>query len=446
MANVEVYNGESTPKTASFTSLSVTFSNPQLTIYNGSGATIGSGANSCANNSVCQLTPSTTPLTLTFFTSPFPFTWSSTESLSFLLDIHLDTVIQPDLTVNLAAPDGVTISQLPIPSSGAPISGLGELTGTIQSIIPAVNSLNLDGFTLQTASGRTFTIDVNNSTSYNDFPRSACSTGAYSCLAPQQIVKVALSLPPGGAPLLASEVDYVQPAGLTVVEGNIIGLRFLGGSTIMEIIPQQGSATANTLPDGQMVTVTVPPTGVTYAIDSGSFTLPSGLSFTVASDLMVGQQVSVVVVPGSVATASGSSSSTSVVAPAATTFTTNSITLEPSQITGSVNGAFPINVSGLSFVLSTYPNYFVPPAATSSAPPVPVSVNLTVQATPATIFTNLTPDSISGLSVGEVVSVKGWLFPYPAIPLDCIGVGGCAPIGEIAAEAVVGRPGPTPLF
>lgn len=192
--------------------------------------------------------------------------------------------------------------------------------------------------------------------------------------------------------------------------------------------------------------MTVPLTGVTYAVDSGSFTLPSGLSFTQAADLMVGQQVSVVVVPGSLTTTSGSNSSTSIVGPAATTFSTNNITLEPSQITAVVSAWAPVSTSALTFTLNTYPNYFVPPSATAGAPPNLSPINIDVQATAATTFMNLTPDSISGVAVGDVVSVEGWLFPYGAVPQICKADAGCAPLGEIAVETVVGRPGPTPLF
>jgi len=437
--------------------MSVTFSNPQLTIFNGSGSTIGSGANACTSNTVCQLTPSASPLTLAFSAAPFPITIGAAP-VAFKLDIHLNTVIQADLTLNLAASSGVTVSQLATPPSGAPISGLGNLIGTVQSVNSVTCALSpscpssFDDFTLQTGDGRTFTIDVNSSTTY-DYPGSVCSNDSFSCLAAGQIVRVRVSLQTGGS-LLASSVTYVQPAGQTVVEGNILGLSFPAtypsGNAVMELIPQQGPpppSTASALPPfGQPVSVTVPPAGVTYAIDSGSFILPNGLSFTQAADLMVGQQVSVVVVPGSVTTASGSTSSTSIPGPAATTFTTNSITLEPSQLTGMVNGVFPIDASALSFVVSTFPNYFVPPPAASGAPPTPAPINITVQATSATTFANLTPDSISGLAAGDVVSIRGWLFPYGAIPLVCKGVGGCAPVGVIAAEAVVGRPGPTPLF
>jgi hypothetical protein len=435
--------GSASVPEGTYTGMSLTFAtNPQLTIFNGSGATIGSGASACANNTVCNLTPTTTPLTLTFSSAPFPVALTASTPLGFKLDIHLNTVIQPDLTVNLAAANGVTVSQLPPPNvAGGPISLLGHLMGTVQSV-------GTNQFALQSGDGRTFSIGVNSSTAYS-YPSSVCSADNFSCLATGQIVKVEVNLLAGGT-LLASQVSYVQPAGQMVVQGNIIRLSTSGGNTLIDLILQKGPPpppTAIVLPPfGQRATVTVPPVGVTYAVDSDSFTLPSGLIFASTSNLMVGQQVSVVVAPGSVTTASNAPSSTAVVGPAATTFAASSITLEPSQITGSVSGWAPINVGGLSFTLSTYPNYFVPPAATAAAPPVPAPVNLTIQATSATTFTNLTPDSISGLVVGDVVSVKGWLFPYGAIPQICQAGLGCAPIGEIAAEAVVGRPGPTPLF
>ena len=244
--------------------------------------------------------------------------------------------------------------------------------------------------------------------------------------------------------MLASEIDYVQPAGQTVVEGNIIRLNSSGGNMLMDLILQQGPATPtpNILPFGQRVTVTVPPNGVTYAVDSGNFMIPSGLSFASSGDLLVGQEVSVVV-QGSVTTTGGPGSSSPWAGPAAITFTTNSITLEPSQITGSVTG---IDASMLMFGFNTNPNYFVPPSTTASAPPTLSPFNLTVQVTAGTTFTNFTPDSISGLAVNDVVSIQGWAFLAPSNNNLCQPGGGCAVYPAIAAEAVVGRPGPTPLF
>jgi hypothetical protein len=425
-----------------YTGLSVTFSgNSQLTIYNGSGAAIGS----CANNSVCQLTPVPAPLTLAFpstgasSTAPFPIDLSVNSPVAFKLDIHLDKVIQPDLSVNLGATNGVTLSQLPTPPSGTS-TPLGRLTGTIQAVSSTASP---NEFALQTGNGWNFTIDVGSNTTYRDFPSSACSTETFSCLAAQQIVKVKVSLQTNGT-LLASEVKYLQPAGQTMVEGNIIRLSTSNGNTLMDMIVQQGppTPTPNVLPFGQRVTVTVPPTGVTYAIDSGSFTLPSGLSFADSGDLVVGQEVSVVVVPGSITNTGGSGGPTSWTGPAATTFTTNSITLEPSQITGSVAA---IDASNLNFQLSTFANYFVLPSATASTPPIPAPVNIVVQTTSGTTFTNFTPDSISGLAVNNVVSVEGWLFLTPPLNNVCTVVT-CGTDLTIAAETVVNRPGPTPFF
>lgn len=435
--------GNASVAAGSYNGLDVTFSNPQLTIYNGTGSTIGSGANACANNTVCELQPSGTLSVTLNSNPPFPVTLTASSPLAFILDIHLDTVIQPDLSVNLGVTNGVTISQLPSPPSGQPVPHLGHLTGTIESIN---TSTTPNGFTLQSGDGRTFTIDVNSSTTYANFPSSSsCTTSAetFSCLATQQVVKVEMSEQTDGT-LLASEVDFVQLASQTAVEGNIIRLRTSGGNTQMDLIIQNGPSAPSTLPMGHRVTVTVPTSGVTYAIDSDNFTLPSGLSlsdFASASDLVVGQDVTVVI-QGSVTPASGSGSWTPWSGPGPATFTTNSITLEPSQITGSVGT---VDVSAMSFTFGTFPNFFVPPSSSTASGPPWSPFNITVLTTSATAFTNLTPDTISGLAANDVVSVQGWLFLSPTQP-TCTAGPWCPPATMVAAEAVEGRPGPTPLF
>lgn len=128
------------------------------------------------------------------------------------------------------------------------------MIGTVQ----AVSSTAIPNeFILQTGDGWTFTIEVGSNTTYSNFPSSACSTETFSCLAPQQIVKVELSLQSGGT-LLASIVEYLQAAGQMVVEGNVIRLSTSGGNTLMDLIVQQGPPTSgtNAMPFGQRVTVT----------------------------------------------------------------------------------------------------------------------------------------------------------------------------------------------
>ena len=404
--------------TGTYTSLNLTFSNPQLTIFNGTGAAIGS----CATNTVCQLTPTTTPLTLTFSSSPFPVTVAVDTPLAFKLDIHLNTIIQPDMTVNLAATNGVSIEQLPPAPASGPVAVLGNLIGTIQG-------LGTNQFTLQSGDGRSLTIGVNSNTDYN-FP--SCAAGNFSCLATGQIVEVGVSLQQGGT-VLATSVSYRQPAGQQVVEGNIIGLSTSSGNTIMQLILQKRPPTASALPIGQRAAVTVPSTGVTFSVDSNGFTIPGVLTFGAASDLMVGQEVQVVVM-GTVTTATGSGTSTTgPLGPApAISFTANSVALEPSQITGTVAT---VNLGGLSFSINTFPNFFLPPGPVA-APPTFAPVPITVATTTQTNFQNFTPDTIQGISVGGVVSVGGWLFSTPT----------GATLSTIAAKEVLGRPGPIPLF
>jgi hypothetical protein len=303
-------------------------------------------------------------------------------------------------------------------------------------------------------------------------------------LATGQAVNVTVSLQSDGS-LLGTEVDYVQLPTQQTVEGNIIGLSTSSGNTILDLIIQQQPAAANAsvLPVGQHAAVTVPSTGVTYGVDSDGFTLPSGLSFASAADLQVGQNVLVVVQgtvtqstssgtsgssgsgtsgpsgsgtsgssgssssgPGGSGTSGSSGSSSSgpggsgpsnptgpaPVGPPNMSFTASSVTLEPSQITGTVAS---VTASSLSFTLSTMPVFFVPPSPSASpgATPALAPVTITVQTTGATTYSNFTPDSIAGLAANDVVSVHGWVFSTST------GV-------TVAADSVLNRPGPTPLF
>jgi hypothetical protein len=435
--------GSANVAAGTYTSLSLTFSNPQLTIYNASDSAITS---SCAIGTVCQLTPTTTPLTLTFSSAPFPVTAAVNSPLALMLDIHLNRIIQPDLTVDLAATNGVTLSQLPSPATGQPISALGRLIGTVQSV-------GTNQFTLQTPDGRTFTVDVNSSTTYN-IPSSAlcpisgtvscnlaCPADTFSCVAVGEVVKVTVSLQSDGT-LLASEVDYVQSAGQQVVEGTIVGLSLSGGNTIMDLILQVEplNSMSSTLPQGAHASVTVPSSGVTYAVDWGSFTPPSDSNLgPFAGGLLVGQEV-LVVVQGSVTTASGSGTSSTEgsnpVGPAPISFTTNSITLEPTQITGQISN---INASALNFNPITFPSFFIPTEYPWGTPTLS-SAEITVDTTAQTMYEGLSQDNFSGLAVNDLVSVEGWLFPYSGPIPAIVCVNPCPVATTMAAKAVWGRP------
>jgi len=256
-------------------------------------------------------------------------------------------------------------------------------------------------FSLQTRFGRTFTIDVNSSTTYANFPSSVCAASAFSCLASGQVVTVQVANVQTDGTLLAAEVSYIQAAAQQVVEGSILGLSTSNGSTVMTLLLHWSPPGDLSLPFGGMASVAVPSTA-TFSVDSDNFTIPAGLSFASASDLLVGQEVQVDVVAGSLSN-SGSSAHW---APPSVSFTTNSVELEPSQITGTVTA---VNSSASSFTITTFPNFFAPWFNPNWTP-----TQITVQTTSQTTYQGLSPDSFSGLTADSVVSGLGWLFSTPS--------------------------------
>ena len=374
-----------------YNSLTLTFANPTLVIFNASDQSI---ASTCALNTVCQLTPSIddNSSTLTFSSEPFPVTVAENTPLGFLVDFHLNNVIQSDLSVNLGVANGVTIKQLP--PSGPP--QFGFVYGTVQSV-------GSSQFSLQTRDRRTFTIDVNSSTTYDNFPSSVCATSAFSCLAPGQIVKVQVASVQTDGTLLAAEVSYIQASGQQVVEGNIIGLSTANGSTVMTLLLHWCPPNDGGLPFGGMASVTVSSTA-TFSVDSDNFTIPAGLSFASASDLLVGQDVQVDVVAGSLSNSGSSGHWT----PPSVSFTTDSVELEPSQITGMVTTT---DSSEASFAITTFPNFFAP-WFNQNWNWMPTQI--TVQTTSQTTYQGLSPDSFSGVTDNTVVSGFGWLFSTPS--------------------------------
>jgi predicted component of type VI protein secretion system len=419
--------GSTNVAAGTYDSLTLTFANPQLTIYNGTGAAMGS----CANNTVCQLTPTTTPLTLSFSSVPFPLTVTANQPVALQLDIHLNKIIQSDLSVNLAATNAVSVSELPSFPAGHPSSGLGRLVGTVQS-------LGTNQFTLQTPWGRTLTIDVNSSTTYN-IPANAICGGlcnvacqGFGCLIVGDILKVRVSLQSDGS-LLASEVDYIEGPGQQIYEGTIASLNTSGSNTTMNLILQNAgdSSTASSAPSlGGYASVTVPTTGVTYSVDAGSFTMPSVQTmgtFTSAGNLLAGQEVTVTP-NGSVSTSTSSGSNWGL---PTLTFTASSITLEPSQITGQITS---VDASTSSFQISPMVNYFMPYLGISPGSWNPVA--LSVYATSQTTYEGLSQDSFSGLAVNNFVSVQGWLFPFTGASPTCVP---CAvTYGVVVTETVRG--------
>jgi len=340
--------------------------------------------------------------------SPFPITVTQNAPFGFLVDFHLNNVIQSDLSVNLGTANGITVSQVSTPLAPAPTgpSPFGYLTGTIKS----VNSTQSQ-FSLQNAFGSTVTVDANSSTKYLNFPTSACSTSNFACIAAGQNVQVEVASIESDGSVLAAEVSDIQANGQQPLVGDVLGVSNTNGNTIVQLL-LHSSPNGSSQPTTAYVTV---PASTAFSIDAGVFTLPAGVVFAGPSDLVLGQDVMVDVVAGTLSSPTSGASGLSSVS-----FTTDRMTLEASQFTSKITATS----SGNSTFTIVGPSY-----CTTGSCPAPSQV--LVETTSQTTYQGFTPDDFSGLTVNGAVSVQGWLFSTPT---------GSTP-STMVAQTVIARSG-----
>ncbi len=379
-----------------YNSLSLSFADPKLVMVNTSNQAL---ATSCALGTVCQFTPTIdNTATVTLSGAPFPVTVAANSPLGFLVDFHLNAIIQQDLSVNLGAANGVTVTQFRAMTQSGPPQ-FGSVMGTVQSIAASANQ-----FTLTTAWGRTFTFTTSTSTAFNGFPASACATGSIACLAAGQSVQVQIGSLETTGTLLATQVSYLQAAGEQTVEGTIMGIEpqsLPTGETVVQVILHRNPTDNTSLPLGGMASVTIA-NGATFSVDTNGFTLPTG-EFTGVSDLTRGQSVRLNVVSGTLTGPSNGNGAHGGWGPATRlTFTADKVQLVPSQFSGTIT-----EIGTTSFTVTCA---CVPDCGTGTCSlTLPLNPR-TVETTAQTVYRNFTPNDFSGLAVDDVVSVNGWVF------------------------------------
>lgn len=364
-----------------YNGLTATFANPQMTILNQTGNTLTVGSQSCSNNQVCNLTPTLNQMSVTVQqpTAPFPLMLSANSPLALLLHFDINASVQNDLSISPT----VSVNQV----QAFP-------TGEFEHfhVVGTVSAINSPNFTLQTSFGnQTLTIATDTNTQYNF--GSSCQAENFGCIATSQLLKVKVSLMPGGT-LLATSIQLFSAQGFPSV---------LGVVTASNAAQNQFQVALFFMEDdnnqfGQMgpgIGITVQPTSsATFSVDSDGITLPSGLSFASVQDITVGQ----VVLFHPTSASMGSMGQFTVSA--------DSISLEPSEITGTVAA---VNAS------ATPPNFTLgslPPLFTKASPSI---TQLEIEPVTGTDFDNVS--GLSGLNVNDMVSVGGLLFNTSSGPL-----------------------------
>jgi hypothetical protein len=362
-----------------YKSLTLTFGSAVLTIVNHSVAAIGS----CAINTVCQITPSFNPSTATL-TSPFPITVDADSTFGIKLDFNVNASLQSDLSVNPMV-SVVNVTHRRREDDQDDMERADDVDGQVTAV-------GKNMFTLMNErSGQSFTINVDNNTTFDDFDRGSCSASPqnFSCVMMGQIVEVDLS-ESGMGSMLAKRVKLEAQANQEALKATITSV---DSSTQFHAVVFNEEPTVSGVSEGSAVVVTIA-SGASFFASSeemgedGGFTL-TGLSFASAADLMVGQDVQIH--PQTVSSTGG-----------VTTITADRIRLRPSQVTGQVGT---VNTDG-TFTLT------------------PVSSLLT-GATPAVTAIKVIPvfemefediSGLSGLAAGNTVSVRGLLFNTSGTP------------------------------
>lgn len=351
-----------------YSSIAITFTNPEITIRNDIGLDLGATCNSIG--AICEFRPPGMA-TVTFSGQPFPLNVMANSPLNLLIDVNLATVLSNTLGVDFTQPGGVTVSVVPA------VLGVFDEIEDVAGRVTAVDAAN-NRFTLQVSPTASLTVTVNAGTEFEDFDDIGCATANLACVAVNQLVEVDLELMAGGA-LVAEEVELLDNDNEEELEGVIVDASTLPASFTLvlleEIIDVPG------IDVGLPVQVIILP-NPEFRIDDDDLDI-TGLQFATTADLIVGQRVEV-----------EKQSALSGATPPA--FDTDRIKLKDSRFTASVQS---VSVANSSFVVDNLPGLFTANGVTA------IEVRVTAAETE---FEDVS--GLAALSAGDTVSLRGLLF------------------------------------
>jgi hypothetical protein len=266
-----------------YTSVTLTFANPKLTIENDKAAALAG----CAVGSICQIVPTASPMSTTAPLTAFSIAANSATGL--LIDVNLENLLSASLGADFSA--GTTVTPFTPAGLGAPPVGAEDVVGHVGNINASSNT-----FTLTNAAG-SYSLKVDNTSTFFPFPvTGTCPTPGFACLQNNQILSVDIGIKSDGSILARNILFEDADSSDAEVEGMITSTNL--GSQQFNIVIQTMSAPVSGLSIGQPITVqysTAPQT--LFEIDFNHVdsiqASTSGFLFAAPADLVVGQQVSI---------------------------------------------------------------------------------------------------------------------------------------------------------
>jgi hypothetical protein len=322
-----------------YSSASVTFSAPTLTIFNQSGTTLNG---TCATSTICQIV--LTAGSAQVSTAPFPLTLTASQAAGISLNLNLQnalTLTANTLALSFSATNVATAATLP--RTGAP-SGALDL---IEDFVGLVTAQSGSSLTVTANNGVVLQMTLPSSPVIED-PQGLCPALNTTCLVTNQtLVSIDATVSSSGTLTLVS-ADLLDSSPQDEVEGTLINNGTPGQFFLVvankEVASGNGTLSAANPGDVFLVTLANP----IFVVDMDEFfnnasLAPSDVTtlFTSEADLVNGQDVRVHVTAATGAASTGNQAITS-----------DRVTLRFTRTTGTVQ-----TVSGQSFSVSNLPPY-----------------------------------------------------------------------------------------
>jgi hypothetical protein len=361
-----------------YTSVTVTFSAPVLTILNQSGATLNG---TCLTGTICKIVLSAGSSQVT--TAPFPLTLTSGQATGVSINLDLNTaltVTSGTLALNFSTANVAKAATLP--RTGAPTGSLD----LIEDFVGKVTASSSSSLTVTAANGITLQFKLPSAPVIED-PQGLCVAVNATCLvANQTVVSVDGTVNTDGTLTLVS-ADLLDATPQDEVEGTLISNGVAGQFflVVSNKVVASGNSTLSSASVGDTFLVTL--SNPLFIVDLDEFfnnasLPPSSVTtlFSSEADLVDGQDV-MVHVTAATGTAAGGDQA----------ITADRVRLRFTRTTGTVQ-----SVSGQSFTLANVP------------PLIPFVTNPLVYTIPgATNFDGVT--DVSSLAAAQHVSIRALL-------------------------------------
>lgn len=365
-----------------YTSLNLTFSNPELTFRNDSGATLAG----CASGSTCQIKPTGTLSTTV--NGLFYLTGGMQSGL--LLDLNLANLITPAFGVDFSSASGVTATQQ--------ASQTGDNLEELEDVNGIVSSASATQYTLQTTDFGNLIVAVDSNTQFEEF--GSCPAANYTCLQNGQSVTADLMLLASGS-FVAKKVE-LQDEVASAADDELDGvISKIDSATQFEMVVTDELRNVTNISVGDPITIQLTTTGggTSFQVDAQGLSVPTNLKQAFENQIDTSQ-----LLPGQTVQVRKRSVSGGP-APTPASVTTDRVRLRMTRFTATVSGSpsgSNFNIGGLTGVFTAN------------------GVNLIqVQTSSQTNFQNVS--NAGGLPDGTTVSIRGLLFnsaPNPTLLAD----------------------------